>query len=132
VRSGQTTAGFEKRQREHEKSSRLQDSATKSRLFYHSNPHPTVADSVGGKRGVWSDLEQVVGIGVAWHQRQSVIDLFDWTESEKQFLARLRDGAEGGLSCESKQYKHLCYLFETCFAVAISPQMNVTMKPTCE
>jgi hypothetical protein len=132
VRSGQTAAGFEKRQKEHEKSSKLQDGATKTRLFYQSYPHPTVADSVDGKRGLWSDLEQVVGIGVAWHQRQSVIDLFDWTESETECLSKLKDGAKGGLSIQSKQYKHLCYLFETCFAVAISSQMNVTMNPTCE
>jgi hypothetical protein len=26
---------------------------------------------------VWSTLEEVVGIGVTWHQRQSVLDLFD-------------------------------------------------------
>jgi hypothetical protein len=31
-----------------------------------------------------SDFEEVVGIGVAWHQMQSVTDLFDWVEAEKQ------------------------------------------------
>jgi hypothetical protein len=35
----------------------------------------------------------------------------------------------GGLSIQSK---HLCYLFETAFAAAIEPNMNVTQNPTCE
>jgi hypothetical protein len=92
VRSGQTTAEFEKLLK---KSSKLQVGATKTRLFLQSFPQPTVADSVGGKRGLWSDLEQVVGIGVAWYHSQSVIEVLDRTESEEEFLPMLRDGARG-------------------------------------
>jgi hypothetical protein len=91
-----------------------------------------VAETVDGKLGVWDDLDQVIGIALDHHQRQSIIDLFDWTETEKQCLSNLKEGAKGGISLLSKQYKHICYLFETCFAVAISPQMNVTMNPTRE
>jgi hypothetical protein len=55
VRSGQTAAVFEKRRKEHERSSKLQDGATKTRAFYLSYPHPTVADSIGEKLGLWTD-----------------------------------------------------------------------------
>ena len=132
VRSGQTTTGFWKRNQQHEKASKLQDPSTRGRLFYQSYPHKLVAGKVEGKLGLWDDLEQVVGIGIEHHQRKAIIDLFDWTESEAKCLENMKEGAKGAISLESKQYKHLCYLFETCFAVAISPYLNVTMNPTCE
>jgi hypothetical protein len=40
----------------HEKSSKLQDGATKTRLFYQTDYHPTVDYSVDAKVGIWSDL----------------------------------------------------------------------------
>jgi hypothetical protein len=49
-------------------------------MFYQSFAYPILADSVDGELRLWSDLEQMVGIGVAWHQRQSVVDPCDWTE----------------------------------------------------
>jgi hypothetical protein len=85
-----------------------------------------------GKRDLWSDLSRVVRTDVAWHQRQSVVNLCDWNESEKQCLSMLSDEAKGGLSSESKRYKYRCCVFETCFAVVVSPRMNVPMNPTCE
>jgi hypothetical protein len=63
-------------------------------VFYQSDPHPTMADSVDGESGLWSDLEQVGGIGVSLHQRQSVIDLFDSTDAEKQCWPKLKDGVD--------------------------------------
>jgi hypothetical protein len=88
VGPGQTAAEFENRHK-NEKSPKLQDGATKIRGFYQSYLHPIGCNSVDGDLGLWSDLEQVLGIGVAWHQRQSVKDLFDRTESEKQCLSKL-------------------------------------------
>jgi hypothetical protein len=91
-----------------------------------------VAATVKDRYGTWDDLVQVVGIAVEHHQWNQIVNLFDWSDKEKRYLENLSQGARGGLSLQSKQYKHLCYLFETAFAVAIEPNMNVTQNPTCE
>jgi hypothetical protein len=61
-----------------------------------------------------------------------ILRLFNWTEIDEAMLTQLPYRSEGGGSLASKKYKHVCFMFELFFAVALEPSKNITNNPTCE
>jgi hypothetical protein len=61
-----------------------------------------------------------------------ILRLFKWTEIDEAMLTQLQYRSEGGGSLASKKYKHMCFMFELFFAVALEPSKNITNNPTCE
>ena len=63
----------------------------------------------------------------------AIINLFEWSEEENQQLKKLN---WRGVALEDKkknrQYKHLTYLFELAYTIAITPGQNRTSNPTGE
>lgn len=131
-RAGQTTAGFENRNKQHLKCSKLQTVEDRMKPFYATYPHSSVDPKPSDHDGLWEDLEQVVGIGMEYGKRDNIVGLFDWSDSDIKHLGRLKKGAHGDEDLVSKQYRHLCYMFETFFAVAIARTRNLSSSPGCE
>ncbi|MEL7341270.1 MAG: hypothetical protein AAGM67_12370, partial [Bacteroidota bacterium] len=62
----------------------------------------------------------------------AIVQLFSWQKIELDHIKKLKLAQDHNGGDLSKQYKHLCYLMKTFFAVAIVPSNNLTMNPTCE
>ena len=100
--------------------------------FYAAYPHSSVEDKPKDQDGMWEDLEQVVGIGMDYRKRDGIVGLFEWSESDVKHLSKLKKGARNRSDLVSKQYQHLCYMFETFFALAIARSRNLSKSPGCE
>ena len=57
--------------------------------------------------------------------------MFDWSEEELYGLSQLK-GVAIRDTLEDKKYKHMCYLFEAAYALAIEPRRNISGNPGCE
>ena len=133
IRVGAACATFGKREPEHEAASRLESDATKSRRFYRSYPHKEARDMPSAPLGFYQQLKMRVGIAVEKSKMQEVVDLFDWDETELAELEKLPSRSPSSPdTLLFKQYRHLCYLFELMYAVAINPNRNITESTTCE
>ena len=55
-----------------------------------------------------------------------IASLFDWSVDEIGRFGQLSYGSNGGGTVFDKKVKHLCYLFELFYAVAIRPSDNIT------
>ena len=66
------------------------------------------------------------------NNKQQIVDMFEWSETDDCHLNNLKlDGGAGG-TLQDKKFKHLCYMFETFYALAINPHDNITQNPGCE
>jgi hypothetical protein len=132
LRSGMTSQGFEKRWKQHVRASWLNDTNKKWRNIYMYYPHPGCDKKTEFKRGTFDQLQQRIAVGFDKNQKSSVVDLFDWTPEEESHLGNLSLGQEQGGTLIDKKLKHLCYMFESFYAVALRHQDNITQNPGCE
>jgi hypothetical protein len=132
IRAGATERGFRNRWSGHARASRLSDPTNKYRDLYQMYPHKQCAESAPNKRGTFDVLQQRVGLGVGKTDRSTFVNMFQWTDWEEAHLCKLKYDDNQGSTLEFKKYKHLCYLFELFFNVAIEPKDNITQNPTCE
>jgi hypothetical protein len=59
-----------------------------------------------------------------------ILQLFNWTEIDEAMLTQLPYRSEGGGSLSSKEYKHVCFMDELFFAVALeAAQQEHHKKP---
>ena len=69
------------------------------------------------------------------NNKETILNMFEWSDFNDCYLSKLKldgdDGSAGG-TIQDKRFKHLCYLFETFYAVAINPHHNITQNPGCE
>ncbi|KAG7368562.1 hypothetical protein IV203_031305 [Nitzschia inconspicua] len=134
IRAGFVEQGFEKRWSEHRRASYLRDVGTRNKPQYQLFPHESVLeDQAPNRRGTFQQLEQQFGLGVRKADRARVILLFKWTEIDEAHLTNLSYGDGRAGTLEFKKYKHICFIFELFFAVALEPSRNITENPsTCE
>ncbi len=130
IRAGMTETSFEKRYSQHRRSSRLNDA--EPRRFYLYYPHKESASKTDIRRGFFEDLEQRVALGVPRDQHLLATELFDWPDHVDNQLGQLKFGEGRGATKQEKRYKHLCYMFESFFAVALAPRDNITQNPGFE
>ena len=127
IRSGTTIAGFRNRFKAHERKSRDPD-----RALYHKYPHDTiVGDGTAMKVGTWSQLIQRMALGVKKGDRARLQALLPLHELDLVHLDKLKLPGGVGTSGD-KYYKHLCFMFETFYALCIRPSDNTTENPGCE
>ena len=122
------SAGLSKRWKEHEQAAKKKS----DRRFYQSYPDNDVPFVSCFKKGTFQQLNQRVALAVNKSNMTPFVDLFDWTVSESNQLAKLSVKGMTNPSLQYKKYRHLCYLFELTYAVALAPQANITQNPTCE
>jgi hypothetical protein len=60
------------------------------------------------------------------------VELFDWTPEEESHLGNLSLGQGQGGTLIDKKFKHLCYMFESFYALALRHQDNITQNPGSE
>jgi hypothetical protein len=134
IRSGFAEQGLGRRWKEHLRASHLTDRNTRDRPQYQFYPHESVGDyEAPNRRGtVSSQLQQKMAMGMRKCDADRILPLFNWTEIDEAMLTQLSYRSEGGGSLASKKYKHVCFMFELFFAVALEPSKNITNNPTCE
>ena len=81
--------------------------------------------------GNFQQIEQLIGIGIERTNLTTINELFDWSEEELLGLQHLK-GVATRVTMGDKKYKHLCYLFEAAYALALEPRRNISGNPGCE
>lgn len=133
IRSGFAEQGLLRRWKEHHRASFLNDIGTRERPQYQLFPHETVpVEQAPNRRGTFQQLEQKLGLGMRKCDRARVLQLFSWTSIDEAHLGDLPYGDRRGGTLDFKKYKHICFMFELFFAVALEPSKNITENPTCE
>ena len=61
----------------------------------------------------------------------NIIDMFSWNQIEESELSKLKGNASRQ-SSNDKKYRHLCYMFELAYALAIEPSKNISSSAGCE
>ena len=87
---------------------------------------------VPGRKGVFQDLEQRMGLGMARADRNKVRNLFNWSTLLEEKLNDLSYGQDRAAALDWKKYRHLCYMMELFYACAIKDSDNITQNPGCE
>ena len=133
LRSGSAEASFCSRGKQHEAASKRRTTASRGSKFYTSYPHAQ-ADSinVSMQRGTFQDLRQLVAIGIEREKKSDILGLFKWNKEELDMLSTLPLPSAIHQGVEHKQYKHIVYFLETVYALAISPEHNLSENPGCE
>ena len=124
-----------KRMKEHQRSSKLSCDKDRASKLYQAYPsiecdqdNLPENDVIMGR---FEQLEQYIGIGFCASDKEAVISLFDWSVEEIVELHKLK-GAGTNISIIDKQYRHMCYLCETMYALSIDQNKNISSNPGCE
>ena len=81
--------------------------------------------------GTFQDLLQLVAIGIKREKKSDILGLFKWNKDELDMLSTLTHPNAIHQGVEHKQYKHIVYFLETVYALAISPELNLSENPGC-
>ena len=81
--------------------------------------------------GTFQQLEQLIGIGITRGKLTPINELFIWSDEEIKGLTNLK-GVATRNSIGDKKYKHIYYLFELAYALAIESRRNISGNPGCE
>ena len=81
--------------------------------------------------GTFQQLEQLIGIGITRDKLTSINALLTWSDEELTGLNNLK-GVASRNTLADKKYKHICYLFELAYALAIESRRNISGNPGCE
>ena len=57
--------------------------------------------------------------------------MFDWSVEEEYKIANLK-GVNTRDSIADKKYRHICYLCESVYALAVSNELNISTNPGFE
>ena len=133
VRSGSAEASFCSRGKQHESASKRRTTVSRGSKLYTSYPHAQ-ADSinVSMQLGTFQDLLQLVSIGIKREKKSDILGLFKWNKDELDMLSTLTLPNAKHQGVKHKQYKHIVYFLETVYALAISPELNLSENPGCE
>ena len=129
IRSGAAEVGIMRRWQEHSKAFLLKEHKNRTNKFYSSYPSQLVTDKdlLDGDhvKGTFEDLSVRVGIGMKRKNKEQLVSMFQWNHIELGQLISLT-GTAGRTSLIDKQYRHLCYMFELAYALAIEPSKNIS------
>jgi len=135
IRSGTAEVGLVKRWREHINASKRSTPGDKNSVLYSSYCHPNTAEvnkpPFKSRKGNFLQLDQMVAVGFNRDKAKCVVSLFNWSDSENKQLNKLTIPAIRN-TLENRQYKHVCYLIESVYALAIAPTENLSSNPGCE
>ena len=135
IRSGAAEVGILRRWKEHRAASMLIDHSNRTNKFYSSYPNALVTNkdllSASNVKGMFQHLSVRLGIGMKRNMKTELVKLFDWNYVETNELTML-NGNGNRKSMDDKKYRHLCYMFELAYALAIDPNKNVSSSAGCE
>ena len=117
----------------HARYARRENAISKIRQQAIDYPNKDAAGLGDGRRGTFDDLKQLCCLGMDRSKIDAIINLFEWSEEENQQLKKLNwRGVALEDNLKNRQYKHLTYLFELAYTIAITPGQNRTSNPTGE
>jgi len=135
IRSGAAVAGIKKRGKEHLSASMLTTETNKKRDLYVSYPNPNCLQinlpELNRRKGDYGQLEQLMGIGFNRTDKKDLVRMFEWNAEELYEIKKL-SGLNKKDSMEDKRYRHICYLCESVYALAVRNQMNISSNPGFE
>ena len=135
IRSGAAASDIARRWKKHSTASMLKEHISRSNKFYASYPNmncPNV-DIFQSKvaRDNFDDLSMRVGVGMEQDKMLEITVAFHWNDVENPELGSL-NGNVNRQSLNHKKYRHLCYIFETVYALAIEPPKHISSNAACE
>ena len=117
----------------HEKYAAQKDFTSKCRQQAYDYPMSNVECSIESRRVEFDDLKQICCLGMEKNKLESIINLFEWNKEEVMYLEKLSmKGNDEPNILNDKKYRHLTYLFELAYSLAIAPGKNRTNNPTGE
>ena len=134
IRSGMVAAGLLRRWKEHVSASMLYTHVHRSSKLYTAYPNSMCDESilrnVDGIKGNFQQLEPLSGMGFNRAKKDEINALFHWSKSEELELEIL--SGSGKHQPRGQTYRHLCYIFETAYGLALDPRRNISSNPGCE
>ena len=104
-------------------------------VLYKSYPSvnciETNLPSMNNRKGTFQQLEQLMGIGFERIHIEKIVGLFDWDDEENYEISNLK-GVNTRDTLTEKKYRHICYLTESVYALAISEMFNISSNPGFE
>ena len=134
IRAGAAIMGIIKRWREHVSASMLTNDASRKSVLYKSYPNSRCTEDdlpLVKRKGEFEQLEQLIGISFDRRKMEKIVSLFEWNDEELFELNKLK-GLNPKDTIIDKQYRHICYLTESVYALAISNSMNISSNPGFE
>ena len=131
-RAGTATNGLREQWGQHERSSMLTTEAHRRSVFYGSYPHKDSTYNHPRAKGTFQDLEQLGLLGFDRQKAQQIVDLFEWSDLEKEQLGKLSVTASHDDNWLSRQYRHSIYCAEIAGGLALDPLLNLSSNPGFE
>ena len=135
IRSRNTEVGLVKRWRQHVSASKRSTLSDKNSLLYSSYCYPNTTEvnkpPYRSRNGNFIQLDQTVAVEFKQYKAKYVVSSFNWSDSENKKLNKLTVPAIRN-TLENRQYKHVCYMIESVYALAIAPSKNLSSNPGCE
>ena len=128
--------GIKKRWKQHVLASMLINEANRRSLLYVSYLNSKCAEinlpsAKRQRRGEFEQLEQLFEITFYQRKMDKIVSLFKWDDEELFELDKLK-GVNTNDTITDKQYRHVCYLTESVYALAINSTMNISSNPGYE
>ena len=134
-RSGMTEVGLKRKWKERVNGSMRNNHTNRCSKFYKCYPNSNIqVDNIPDKDdslGTFQQLGQLIGIFISINELTSITKLFNWSPIEYEDLNSLQSATTKN-TLPDKKYRHLCYLFECAYALAIDPRCNISDNPGCE
>lgn len=132
-RSGCASKGMYSRWKSHINASKRNTITNLKSTFYETYPSREAVNQPDDTliKGNFEDLVQLVGIGFKTDKQKRVVELFEWSDKEVFELDKLNLTVDNQ-DLEYKKYKHIAYLCEFAYALAISPKDNISGNPGFE
>ena len=135
IRSGAAEVGILRRWKEHRAASMLTEHNNRTNKLYSSYPNDQVVNkdllSSSNVKGRFQHLSVRLGIGMKRNMMDDLVNMFTWNNVEINELTMLQ-GNGNRQSLSAKKYRHLCYMFELAYALAIDPNKNISLSAGCE
>ena len=135
IRAGAAETGIRKRWKEHVSASMLTTEANRKSVLYSLFPHDKCETEnlpkTSKQKGVFQQLGQLIGIGFDRRKMKEIVSLFEWGDEEIYELQKLK-GINARDTMDDKKYRHICYLTESVYALAISESKNISSNPGFE
>ena len=134
IRSGCAEVGIKRRWKEHLSASKLTTSTSRNSSLYMSYPHKDTKKeklSTIMCRGVFQQLQPLIGVGLLRSKSSTIMSLFDPDINSKNHVTKL-NGVGDRNGFEEKWYRHICYCFECLYAIMIDVNTNISTNPGFE
>ena len=127
--------GLFRRWKEHVSASMLYTHVHRSSKFYTAYPNSMCDEislrNIDGIKGTFQQLESLIVMGFNRTKKDEIDALLHWSKSEESEL-KLLSGNGKHQSLEDTKYRHMCYIFETSYGLALESRCDISSNSGCK